>query len=278
MTIETLNNGASLLEQRTKINANFAAVDEAAAAALAAAGVAQTSAAAKYTKPSTGIPATDMASSVQANLTKASTASQPADVAAALAAHVAAADPHTAYMTVTEGQAIFALAEQGQKADTALQPGALPDGTTVTAAQISDATAAGRNLLKAANSTDQRTYLGLSAVDNTADTNKPVSTAQAAAIAAAVSAHEAAADPHPTYMTQAESDARYATAAQGAKADAALRVIPIAAGALASTTGTAGLVYELSDGADVGAKLTWATPLGAGSPTWCWWLWPQAAY
>lgn len=52
----------------------------------------------------------------------------------------------------------------------------------------------------------------------------------------------------------------------------------IASAALASTTGKAGVIYTLSDGADKGARLCWATPAGAGSPTWCWWLWPQAAY
>lgn len=39
---------------------------------------------------------------------------------------------------------------QGSKADTALQPGALPAGTTVTANQVSDAGAAGRDLLRMA--------------------------------------------------------------------------------------------------------------------------------
>jgi hypothetical protein len=51
--------------------------------------------------------------------------------------------------------------------------------------------------------------VGLGSVDNTSDANKPVSTAQAAAIADAVSAHVAAADPHPGYLTQAEGDSRY---------------------------------------------------------------------
>ena len=66
--------------------------------------------------------------------------------------------------------------------------GKAPSAHAHTAAQISDATAVGRGLLMAANSTDQRTLLGLSAVDNTADAQKPVSTAQAAAIAAATTA------------------------------------------------------------------------------------------
>lgn len=55
-------------------------------------------------------------------------------------------------------------------------------------------------------------------------------------------------------------------------------VVMIASAALASTTGTAGVIYQISDGADAGAKLCWATPQGASTPSWCWWLWPQAAY
>lgn len=47
---------------------------------------------------------------------------------------------------------------------------------------------------------------------------------------------------------------------------------------LATTAGIAGAMYQLSDGPNKGAKLTWAIPDGATEPTWCWWLWPQAAY
>jgi hypothetical protein len=96
-----------------------------------------------------------------------------------------------------------ATAAQGAKADSAVQPA---------------------GLTKAA--------VGLGNVDNTSDANKPVSTAQAAALAvkadttsvvAAVAAHEAAADPHPGYLTAAEGNAAYATAAQGTKADTAIQ-------------------------------------------------------
>jgi hypothetical protein len=45
----------------------------------------------------------------------------------------------------------------------------------------------------------------------------------AGAAAAAVAAHEASADPHPGYLTPAEANAAYATAAQGAKADTAIQ-------------------------------------------------------
>ncbi|MEA5367718.1 hypothetical protein VA596_49865 [Amycolatopsis sp., V23-08] len=73
--------------------------------------------------------------------------------------------------------------------------------------------------------------VGLGQVSNTADADKPVSTATQAALdgkeatgtaAAAVTAHANAADPHPQYLTQAEGDARYdaAGAAAAAVADA----------------------------------------------------------
>lgn len=54
---------------------------------------------------------------------------------------------------------------------------------THTAAQISDSTAAGRALLTAADAAAQKSAIALNNVDNTSDANKPVSTAQAAAIA-----------------------------------------------------------------------------------------------
>ena len=52
----------------------------------------------------------------------------------------------------------------------------------------------------------------------------------------------------------------------------------ISAAALASTIGTPSALYRLTDGPDAGAKLTWAIPSGSSTYTWCWWLWPQAAY
>jgi hypothetical protein len=51
---------------------------------------------------------------------------------------------------LTAGLAGKASSAQGVAAETALQPGALPVGTTVTAAQVSDAGAAGRELMKKA--------------------------------------------------------------------------------------------------------------------------------
>lgn len=52
----------------------------------------------------------------------------------------------------------------------------------------------------------------------------------------------------------------------------------VTAAALAATTGTPGQTIRIADGADAGAALVWAIPAGASTYTWCWWLWPQAAY
>lgn len=49
--------------------------------------------------------------------------------------------------------------------------------------------------------------LGLGNVDNTSDINKPVSTAQQAAIDLKMNQHNAAVDPHPQYTTPAEASA-----------------------------------------------------------------------
>lgn len=102
-----------------------------------------------------------------------------------LAAHVAAVDPHPGYTTPAEA------------ADAAPVQSVAGKTGEVT-------------LVKA--------DVGLSNVDNTADADKPVSTATqtaldgketAGAATAAVASHELAADPHPQYLTLAEGDARY---------------------------------------------------------------------
>lgn len=52
----------------------------------------------------------------------------------------------------------------------------------------------------------------------------------------------------------------------------------IASADLTTAVGVPGSIYTLSDGPNAGAKLTWAIPFGSSTYTWCWWLWPQAAY
>lgn len=89
------------------------------------------------------------------------------------------------------------------------------DGNLTALRDTADAAATGGALSAHTASTSNphsvtKAQIGLGSVDNTADTAKPVSTAQAAAIESAVSAHAAAADPHPGYLTQAEASATYA--------------------------------------------------------------------
>jgi hypothetical protein len=57
-----------------------------------------------------------------------------------------------------------------------------PSAHTHPASEISDSTTAGRTILTAADSAAQRTALSLGNVDNTSDTNKPVSTATQTAL------------------------------------------------------------------------------------------------
>lgn len=85
MAIQTLNNNVALLEQRTKINANFSELDTRATtaqttadSAATTAGNASTAAGLKYTKPGPGIPSSDMTTAVQSSLAKADSAVQPA--------------------------------------------------------------------------------------------------------------------------------------------------------------------------------------------------------
>lgn len=63
--------------------------------------------------------------------------------------------------------------------------------------------------LNSTQKTNAKTNIDLQNVDNTSDANKPVSTAQATAIASAVTAHESASDPHSQYLTSAEGNAAY---------------------------------------------------------------------
>ena len=87
MAIQTLNNNVALLEQRTKINANFSELDTRATTAqttadnaATTAGAASTAAGLKYTKPGPGIPSSDMTTAVQSSLAKADSALQTAPV------------------------------------------------------------------------------------------------------------------------------------------------------------------------------------------------------
>lgn len=102
---------------------------------------------AKYTKPSQGIPATDLADSVQTSLTKADSAVQPSALAA--------------YVKTVNGTAPDA------NGNVAVSGGS--GGVTSVNGRTGDVTLA-------------KSDVGLTNVDNTSDVNKPVSTAQSAAI------------------------------------------------------------------------------------------------
>lgn len=111
---------------------------------------------------------------------------------AAIAQHEAQADPHPQYTTEAEAIAIAEAAAA-----------AVSSPVQSVAGKIGTVT-----LVKA--------DVGLDAVDNTADADKPVSTATATALsgkeaagtaAGLVSAHTGAADPHPQYTTAAEAAA-----------------------------------------------------------------------
>lgn len=157
-----------------------------------------------------------------AQVTAAASSAAATAASAAVAAHASAADPHpgqyaaaahTHALLMTQPErdklAGIAPAATANATDAALRDRATHTGTqpiasvdglqatldgkapathTHTAAQISDATAAGRGLLTAADAAAQRAALVLGNVNNTADADKPVSTAQAAAIAAATTA------------------------------------------------------------------------------------------
>jgi len=148
---------------------------------------------AKYTKPTTGIPETDLASAVQSKL---NTVTAHSHVVADITATGVASS--TTYL---RGDGTWSTPAGG-------------GGGTVTAANITDATAVGRNVLTATDATAARsvigagtsnltlgtssttakagdyaptkTDVGLSNVDNTSDANKPISTAIATALSGKV--------------------------------------------------------------------------------------------
>ncbi|GDX76007.1 hypothetical protein LBMAG41_10830 [Cyanobium sp.] len=74
------------------------------------------------------------------------------------------------------------------------------------------------------NATTARTSLGLGSAAQSATTDFAAATAPAAV----VSAHQAATDPHPQYLTTAEGNAAYATTAQGALAATAVQPAALA--------------------------------------------------
>jgi len=140
-------------------------------------------------------------------VTAAQVGADPSGTASsAIATHEAAADPHSQYLTAAEGNAAYATAAQGTLADSALQSGDNISELTNDSAFLTESS---HDALPADNPHS------VTAAQVGAD---PTGTA-----ASAVTSHEAALDPHPQYLTPAEGNAAYATAAQGTLADSALQ-------------------------------------------------------
>lgn len=108
--------------------------------------------------------------------------------ASAVAAHEAASDPHPQYMTQTESDARYSLL-----------------GHTHTSAQITDFTEAAQDAVGAAVTAGTSDGAALTYDD----ANNRINISNTDKGSTAVSAHEAAADPHPQYLTQAEGDSLY---------------------------------------------------------------------
>jgi hypothetical protein len=127
---------------------------------------------------------------------------------AAVAGHVAAADPHSQYLTSAEGNAAYATAEQGTLAATAVQPGGL--AAVATSGAYNDLS--GRPTIPAAASATPQP-LGTAATGNGTNFARDnhvhampsaanVGADPSGTAASAVSAHVAAADPHPGYALE----------------------------------------------------------------------------
>lgn len=132
----------------------------------------------KYAKPAGGIPSSDLSSSVKTSLDKANTALQVAPVAS---------------VAGKTGDIVLSKADVGLSDVDNTRDSAKPV-STLQAAAIAQAKAeaiSGAPVRSVSNRTGDVTLgksdVGLSNVDNTSDSNKPVSTAQAAAIAQAKS-------------------------------------------------------------------------------------------
>lgn len=162
----------------------------------------------------------------------------PAAVAAAVTAHEVAADPHGQYVTAAE---VASLAP----AETAATVGALIAGATA------KATPADADLLGLSDSAASGVLKKLSWANLKAALTSVFSTP--AAVAAAVTSHEGAADPHPQYTTAAE-------VASLAPAETTTTTGSLIAGATDKTTPVDGDLLGLVDSAAswITKKLSWA--------------------
>lgn len=164
-------------------------------------------------------------------------------VTGAIATHAAAADPHTGYQKESEKGVAngYASLDAGGTIPDAQIPAAIARDTEVTAAIAAHAGAADphptymtsaevdASIATHAGAADPHTgyqkesekgvangYAALDAGGTVPDAQIPAAIARDAEVTAAINAHAAAADPHPTYMTSAEVDASIAAHAAAA--------------------------------------------------------------
>lgn len=116
--------------------------------------------------------------------------------------------------------------------------------------------------------THTKSEVGLGDVDNTADAEKPVSAAQAAAdtavadaAAAALAAHEAAGDPHPGYTTAAELSAGLASKIGGSTGATDSAILVASGGGGLTLTARSGVTVDSSGNMIVGGRIR----VGAGN-------------
>ena len=122
------------------------------------------------------------------------------DISTALATHESAPDPHTVYLTSSEGNAAYAAVAHNHPST-----------------DISDSTATGRSLVTATDAAAGRTTLGLgdSATKNVGTLSTQV------AVGDSIAVHVAVADPHTQYQRESEKNAAsgYAGLSAGSKVD-----------------------------------------------------------
>lgn len=163
--------------------------------------------------------------------------------ASAVSTHIAASDPHPQYNTQSEGDARY---ERGLTAGTNITI----DRTNPAAPVISASGGGGGGAVDSVNG--QTGVVVLDAADVGADA--------AGTAAAAVSAHVAATNPHPEYLTPAEGDAAYTPIAH-VGAGGAAHANAVAAGAAGFMTGAD---KTKLDGVEAGAQVNAPTDLSVG--------------